>query len=57
LIFSSCPPNLAQRSVSSHSSRGWIDGISSSSAPARFISSRTIASTLRSARSPSGVQV
>jgi hypothetical protein len=36
---------------------GCTAGISSSSAPALFISSRTIFSTLRSTRRPSGIQV
>ena len=50
-------PIFSQRPVSCQSSAGWITGITSSSAPARFISSRMIASTLRSVRSPSGIHV
>src|SRR5574340_1393691 len=57
LIFSICGPNTAQRPVSSHTSAGCTAGISSSIAPARFISSRTTASTRRSTRRPSGIQV
>ena len=48
---------LSQRPVSCHSSAGCTAGISSSTAPARFISSRTMFSTLRSTRRPSGIQV
>src|SRR5690625_79382 len=55
--LSSWPPNTSQRPLSSHSSRGCTDGISISMAPAAFISSRTMASTLRKTRSPSGDQV
>jgi hypothetical protein len=47
----------SQRPLSCHILGGWRTGISSSMAPARFISSRTMASTLRSTRSPSGIHV
>src|SRR5450830_392114 len=57
VILSICGPNTAQRPVSSHSSLGCTAGISSSSAPALFISSRTIASTLGNTRKPSGIQL
>ena len=50
-------PIVSQRPVVCHSSAGWRIGMSSSCAPARFISSRTIASTLRSARMPRGRNV
>ena len=50
-------PIFSQRPVSCHSSAGWITGITSSSAPARFISSRMICSTLRSVMRPSGIHV
>ncbi len=43
--------------VSCHNSAGITHGICTSSAPARFISSRTTASILRSTRSPSGIQL
>ena len=46
-----------QRPVSCQSSAGCTAGISNSTAPARFISSRTTCSTLRSTRNPSGIQV
>ena len=39
-------PYFDQRPDSCHSSAGWTTGINSSIAPARFISSRTIDSTL-----------
>ena len=54
---SSSGPYLSQRPVSRHSSAGCTDGISSSSAPIAFISSRTIASTLRTTRRPIGIHV
>ena len=41
--------------ISCQSSAGCTTGISSSTAPARFISSRTMASTLRITRRPSGM--
>jgi hypothetical protein len=47
----------SQRPDSCHSSAGCTAGISSSMAPARFISSRTMFSTLRSTRRPIGIQV
>ena len=46
-----------QRPDSCHNSAGCTTGIDSSIAPARFISSRTIASTLRTMRRPRGIQV
>src|SRR3954462_3878727 len=57
LIFSIWGPNKSQRPVSCQSSAGCTAGISSSTAPARFISSRTMASTLRSTSNPSGIHV
>ncbi len=54
---SSSGPYSPQRPDSCHSSAGWITGITSSRAPARFISSRTMVSTLRSTRSPIGSQL
>ena len=54
---SSSGPYFCQRPDSCHSSAGWTAGMKSSIAPARFISSRTIASTLRTTRRPSGIQV
>ncbi|MNN69146.1 hypothetical protein D3C81_1849080 [compost metagenome] len=52
---SSSGPILSQRPVSCHSSAGWITGMDISTAPARFISSRTMFSTLRITRSPIGM--
>src|SRR5882672_9370230 len=52
---SSSGPYLRQRPDSCHSSAGCTVGMKSSIAPARFISSRTMASTLRTTRSPSGI--
>ena len=54
---SSSGPYSLQRPDSCHSSAGWTTGITSSSAPARFISSRTMRSTLRSTRRPIGSQL
>ena len=53
----SSAPYLNQRPDSSHSSAGWIAGIDSSIAPARSISRRTIAISLRSVRQPAGCNV
>ena len=50
-------PNWSQRFDSCHSSAGCTVGISSSNAPARFISSRMMFSTLRSTLRPIGSQV
>ena len=55
LIRSSSGPYLSHLPDSIHNSAGWMTGISNSIAPARFISSRTIASMLRITRRPSGM--
>ncbi len=48
-------PIFSQRPVSCQYSAGCTTGISSSTAPARFISSRTMASILRMTRRPMGM--
>src|SRR4051812_40926595 len=54
---SSSGPNLSHLPDSTHNSAGMAAGIRTSSAPARSISSRTMFSTLRRVRNPSGIQV
>jgi hypothetical protein len=52
---SSSGPIFSKRPVSCHSSAGCTTGMVHSMAPARFISSRTMASTLRITRRPMGM--
>ncbi|CFN69229.1 Uncharacterised protein [Bordetella pertussis] len=55
LMRSSSAPYCSQRPDSIQSSAGCTTGISSSMAPAAFISSRTMPSILRMTFSPSGM--
>ncbi|MDT4832205.1 hypothetical protein FQZ97_657480 [compost metagenome] len=57
LMRKSSGPIFSKRPVSCQNSAGCTTGIVSSTAPARFISSRTIASTLRITRRPMGMYV
>ena len=57
LMRSSSGPYSDQRLDSCHSSAGWMTGMTSSNAPARFISSRMMRSTFCSVRRPIGSQL
>src|SRR5690625_1162019 len=57
LIRSSSGPYSCQRPDCYHSSEGCTTGIKTSCAPERYISSRTIRSTLRNSLSPSVIHV
>ena len=50
-------PDLVQRWALSYGEAGWITGITSSNAPARFISSRMMHSTFCSTLRPIGSQL